>query len=317
MMEFIVRVDNQFYEISELVTKISYEDKLNDGCSKLEFSYINKDIEIKNGSAVKFTYQNTNIFQGYVFKVSRGKGNEISITAYDQLRYCKAKDTLVVKGETVTTLVNKMCHYFKLSKGDIVDTKYLLATGVQDDKTWLDIIYSAISDTLLYKGKWYALRDEFGVITLRELGKLGTDLILGDNSLCYDYKFDQSIDDDFYNMIKLVSKDEEAKKVDITVKKDDSSIGKYGFLQYYENIDKKYNSSQMKEMANNLLKLYNKEKETISLDCIGDTRIRAGSGFYCLIGDINYNKKLMVKSVSHDFLPSHTMSLEVMNDTGD
>jgi hypothetical protein len=316
-MEFIVRVDNRFYDISELVTKISYEDRLNDGCSKLEFSYINKNLEIKNGSAVKFTYKNANIFQGYVFKVSRGKGNEISVTAYDQLRYCKAKDTLVVKGETVTTLVNKMCNYFKLSKGDIADTKYILATGVQDDKTWLDIIYSAISDTLLYKGKWYALRDEFGVITLRELGKLSTDLVLGDYSLCYDYKFDQSIDDDFYNMIKLVSKDEEAKKVDITVKKDDSSIHNYGFLQYYENIDKKYNSSQIKEMANNLLKLYNKEKETISLDCIGDTRIRAGSGFYCLIKDINYNKKLMVKSASHDFLPSHTMSLEVMNDTGD
>ncbi len=316
MMEFIVRIDNIFYEISEMVTKISYDDTLNDGCSKLEFSYINKDFEITNGSPVKFTYNDAKIFQGYVFKVSRGKGNEISVTAYDQLRYCKAKDTLVLKGDTVTTIINKMCNYFKLSKGTVADTKYILATGVQDDKTWLDIIYYAISDTLLYKGKWYALRDEFGSIALRELGDLGTDLILGDYSLCYDFKFDKSIDDDFYNMIKLVSKDEEAKKVDVTVTKDDASIGRYGFLQYYENIDKKYNTAQVKDMADNLLKLYNKEKETISLDCLGDTRIRAGSSFYCYIEDINYNKKLIVKSVSHDFLPSHTMSLEVMNDTG-
>ena len=316
MTEFVVRVDDIFYEISGMVTKISYEDTLNDGCSKLEFSYINKDLEIKNGSAVKFTYNDTGIFHGYVFKISRGKGNEINVTAYDQLRYCKAKDTLVLKGDTVTTLVNKMCNYFKLEKGSVTDTQYTLATGVQDDKTWLDIIYSAIRDTLLYKSKWYALRDEFGSVALRELGELSTDLILGDYSSCYDYKFDQSIDDEVYNLIKLVSKDEEAKKVDITVKKDDKSIGRFGFLQYYENVDKKYNTAQVKEMAGNLLKLYNKEKETISLDCLGDTSIRAGSSFYCKIEDINYNKKLIVKKVSHDFLPNHTMSLEVMNDTG-
>lgn len=316
MMEFIVSMDGTFYEISELVTKISYEDTLNDGCSKLEFSYISKELEIKNGSAVRFTYNDTGIFHGYVFKISRGKGNEISVTAYDQLRFCKAKDTLVTKGESVTTLVGKMCNYFKLHKGTVADTKYILTTGVQDDKTWLDIIYSAISDTLLYKAKWYALRDEFGVITLRELGELGTDLVLGDYSLCYDFKFDKSIDDDFYNMIKLVSEDEEAKKVGITVTKDDVSIGDFGVLQYYKNIDKKYNAAQVKAMADNLLKLYNKEKETISLDCLGDTSIRAGSGFYCRIGDIGYNKKLIVKKASHDFLPNHTMSLEVMNDTG-
>ena len=316
MMEFLAIIDHKFYEISELVTKISYEDNLNDGCSKLEFSYINKDLDIKNGSNVRFTYNETNIFQGFVFKISRSKGNEISVTAYDQLRYCKAKDTLVLKGDTVATIVNKMCNYFKLQKGNITDTKYILSTGVQENKTWLDIIYSAISDTLLNKGKWYVLRDEFGSIALREIRELDTDLILGDYSLCYDYKFDKSIDDEFYNMIKLVSKDEETKKADVTLIKDDTSIGKYGALQYYEDIDKKYNAAQVKEKADNLLKLYNREKETISLDCLGDTRIRAGSTFYCYIKDINYNNRLIVKSVSHDFLPNHTMSLEVMNDTG-
>ncbi len=317
MMEFIVKVDKTFYEISELVTKISYKDTLNDGCSKLEFSYIHNELDIKNGSVVKFTYENTKIFQGYVFKISRSKGNEISVTAYDQLRYCKAKDTLVLKEDTAATIVNKMCNYFKLQKGTIADTKYILNTGVQDDKTWLDIIYSAISDTLVNAGKWYALRDEFGSITLRELGELSTDLVLGDNSFCYDYKYGRSIDDEFYNMIKLVSKDEEAKTVNIAVSKDDASINRYGVLQYYENVDKKFNSAQVKAKAANLLKLYNREKETISLDCLGDTSVRAGSGFYCNIGDINFNKKLIVKSASHDFLPSHTMNLEVMNDTGD
>lgn len=312
MMEFLVEANKKIYNISQLVTKVSFHDSLNDGCSKLEFSYINKELDITNGSVVRFKYKNANIFYGYVFKVSRSKGKEISVTAYDQLRYCKAKDTLVLDNDTVTTITNKMCNYFHLEKGTLSDTKYILPTSVQDNKTWLDIIYTAISDTLVNKKKWYALRDEFGSITLKELKELELNLILGDESLCYDYKYDKSIDDEFYNMIKLVNDNENTKQVEITVSKDDNSIATYGFLQYFETIDKNYNASQAKQLAETLLSLYNKEAETISIECLGDTRVRAGSSFLGQIKDINLDRRLIVKSASHDFLPCHTMSLEVM-----
>lgn len=312
MIEFIVKINDKIYEISELITKISFRDSMNDGCSKLEFSYINKDLEIKNGSMVRFRYKDTNIFQGYVFKVSRGKDAEISVTAYDQLRYCKAKDTVYTKGETVSSITERMCNYFHLNKGVISKSDYYLTTSVQDDKSWLDILYSAVSDTLVNKGKWYILRDEFGSITLRELDELKLNLVLGDSSLCYDYKHELSIDDEFYNLIKLVVKDEDAKQATVIVSKDDKSITEYGFLQYYKDVDKKYNTSQIKEMAAALLSLYNKEAESVSLECIGDTSVRAGNSFVAKIEDIGLEKRLIVKSVTHNFIPNHTMSLEVM-----
>lgn len=312
MISFIVKTDDKIYDISELVTKVSFQESLNEGCSKLEFTYIKKDLNIKNGSIIRFTYDSVGIFQGYVFKMSRGQDQDINITAYDQLRYCKAKDTLFLKDDTVSTITHKMCNYFHLSKGTITDTGFVLPVGVQDDKTWLDIIYSAISDTLKAKKKWYALRDEFGKIALRELGELDQDLILGDASLCYDYKYEKSIDDDFYNMIKLVTVDEAAEKANVTVVKDDKSIYSYGFLQYYEKFDKNYSSAQVKEMADSLLSLYNRESESVSLECLGNTKIRAGTSFQAVIKNIGLNKRLIVKSVTHQFLPLHTMSLEVM-----
>jgi len=311
-MEFLVEVDGQIYEISELVTSVSYTDKLNDGCSKLEFSYIDDDLVIKNGNVVRFKYDDTNIFYGYAFKVSRNKGKEITVTAYDQLRYCKAKDTIVVKNDTITTLVNKMCNYFNLRKGVLTDTKYKLPVSVQDDKTWLDIIYTAIEDTLTNTGRWYCLRDEFGNIALRDLEDLTLNLILGDETLAYDYEYEKSIDDDFYNQIKLVSDNETTGKRDVYITKDSDSIVKYGLLQYFEVLDKNYNSSQAKAKADALLQLYNREVETLELKCLGDVRVRAGSSFYGQIEDIGLNKRLIVKSVTHEFVPVHTMSLEVM-----
>ncbi len=312
MMEFLVEVDGKIYEISELVKSISWKDVFNDGCSKLEFSYIDDELIIQNGSVVRFKYNGANIFYGYVFKVGRNKGKERRVTAYDQLRYCKARDTIVVKDDTITTLVNKMCNYFNLRKGILTDTGYKLPISVQDDKTWLDIIYTAIRDTLKSTGKWYCLRDEFGSISIRDLEDLTLNLVLGDESLAYDFEYEKSIDDEFYNQIKLASDNETTGRRDVYITKDSSSIEKYGLLQYFEVLDKNINSSQAKSKADILLQLYNRESETLTLECLGDTRVRAGSSFYGQIEDIELNKRLIVKTVTHEFIPVHVMSLEVM-----
>ncbi|MDF2844926.1 MAG: phage protein [Herbinix sp.] len=311
MMEFLVKVGDKVYDISELVSKISFKDSLNEGCSTLEFTYVNQNLNITNGSVISFKHNSTAIFYGYVFKVSRGKGKEISVTAYDQLRYCKAKDTIVVQEDTVTNLATRMCNYFHLKKGSLKDTKYKLATEVKDDSTWLDIIYSGISDTLMNKGEWYLLRDEFGKICIHELKDLQLNLILGDESLVYDYKYNTSIDDEFYNQIKIFVKGETTKESEFVVTNDTTSVSKYGLLQYYETLDNS-NAAKAKAKAEVLLRLYNKEVETLNLSCLGDTRIRAGSSFFGRIEDIEYNKRLIVKSVTHEFIPTHTMEVEAM-----
>lgn len=310
-MKFLIEIDGQTYDISELVKEATYTDKLNDGCSKLEFSYIDDELKIQNGSCVTFEYDDTGIFYGYVFKHSINSKGEISVTAYDQLRYCKAKDSIIIKNSTITDLIKKMCVYFELKTGNLSDTGYILATSAQDDKTWLDMIYEGIKDTLTNKGEWYLLRDEFGKISLRNLTELELDLVLGDKSLCYDYSFEKSIDDSFYNQIKLVSDNEVSGKRNVYIAKDGDSIDKLGLLQYFEVLDKNLNPSQAKSKTDMLLKLYNKEVESLSLECLGDTRIRAGSSFYGRIEDAKLNKNLIVRSVTHKFLPVHTMSLEV------
>jgi hypothetical protein len=312
MMEFLVEVNGQIYEISELVKSVSYADKLNNGCSKLEFSYIDDDLNIQNGSVVRFKYNGANIFYGYVFKRGQKNAKEITVTAYDQIRYCKAKDTIVVKNDTIDSLVRKMCNYFGLRTGSLASTGYRLPTSVQDDKTWLDIIYTAISDTLMNTGRWYCLRDEFGGVVVRDLRELQLDLVLGDESLAYGYEYEKSIDEDFYNQIKIVSDNEATGKRDVYIAKDSNSIAKYGLLQYFEVLDKNTNPSQTKAKADALLKLYNREVQTLELNCLGDVRVRAGTSFYGQIEDIKLNRRLIVRSVTHKFIPVHTMSLEVM-----
>lgn len=310
-MEFLIEAEGKIYETSELVKSVSWEDKLNDGCSKLEFSLVDDSLKIANGSAVRFIYGEIKYF-GKIYKHGQNKKKEKTATSYDQLRQSKAKDTIVCKNDTVTTLTKKMCNYFSLMIGELTDTIYKLSVSVQDDKTWLDIIYSGISDTLTNKGKWYALRDEYGSVALRDLEDLKIDLVLGDESLCYDYDYEKSIDENFYNVVKLASDNETTGKRDVYIVKDSNSITQYGILQYFEVLDKNMNASQVKTKADILLSLYNHETETLTLNCLGDTRVRAGVSFYASIEDIELDKRLIVRSVTHSFLPVHTMTVEVM-----
>jgi acyl-CoA synthetase (AMP-forming)/AMP-acid ligase II len=339
-IEFLVETtDKQIHEISELVKSVEWQDTFNDGCSKLTFDYLSIDLEIDNGSIVRFRYNGANIFYGVVFKHKHAKNKVVTVTAYDMLRYCKAKDTVVVSGYTATDLARQMCNYFGLTVGTLSSTGYTLTTSVQDSKTWLDIMYAALDDTIRSTGRWFSLRDEFGSICLRNLSELESNLIIGDESLCYDYDYSKSIDEDTYNQIKLAVDNEVTGKRDIYMSKDSDSISKYGLLQYYdvmsfstttetsssdttttETDSEKAAKKEAKEakkkaitlqMVNSLLSLYNSETESLSLDCIGDISIRAGSSFHAYLTDLNLDKRLIVKSATHTFLPVHTMKLEV------
>lgn len=321
--KLIVAHNKKLYEISRQCTQISFDDTLNDGASKLTVSLVG-NCHFDNGDAIQFVYKGVGIFNGFIFEIEQNRGKEVTIVAHDQLRYCKAKDLIAITNkDTIETLVERMSRYLQLKKGYIEKVKHSLSVDAKTESTWLDVIYEKMSETLKDTHKKYVLRDEFGKLCLRDISNCFMNFIIGDKSLLYDYTYKKSINDDFYNQVKLyaeIDQEEEkgdriikSKKLEIVMVRDQTSIQKYGTLQYFEKLSGKTSQikkAKMLERAKVLLADYNRTKHSFHVSCIGVPEVRAGNVVKVITKELGVNQNHLVKSVSHDFLPVHTMSIE-------
>jgi len=302
--------------MSEVVEgDISWESEERNGASRLSFSYMSGDM-FPNGSIVRFKYKGSNIFYGYIFKTECDEKGIKKVTAYDSLRYFKYKDTKVFKGTTLDKLVREiMVGRPNMRAGNIKPTNYVLPDRVEDNKTYLDMIYDSIEDTLLATGRRYILYDKFGALELVEAQELKLPIVLGNESYALGYSYEVSIDGETYNRVKLAQDNKDTGTRESYIVQDSKTMAQWGVLQYYDKVDENLNPAQIKEKAEKLLKLYNRDEKTLNIPALGDSRVRGGSGVYTDIKhrDISIKQWALVKKVSHKFSgPHHTMDLELI-----
>lgn len=266
-------------------------------------------LNFTEGNAIRFKYGDNNTFYGFAFIKKRSKDPLITVTAYDQLRYFKNKDTYVYKNKTADEVVRMLGNDFMLNIGTLEQTGYKIASRAESNKTLFDIAQTAIDLTIQNRNEMYVLYDDFGKICLKNIERMKVGIVI-DEETGENYDYSSSIDSDTYNQIKLTYDNKDTGKREVYIAKDSSHINEWGVLQYYDTIDEKTNGQAK---ADALLKLYNQKTRKLEIkNAIGDIRVRGGSLVIVKmdLGDVKLQNFMLVEKAKHTFKNNeHLMSL--------
>lgn len=281
---------------------------------KLTFSVMrNSEFELSEGNMVTLSMDGKNVFRGYIFSMNRDKEGIVAVTAYDQLRYFKNRDTYVYSGKSAAQILKMLADDMGMETGEITDTRYVIPSRVEDNETLFDIVENALDLTLQNTGEMFVMYDDCGKISLKSVSEMvvrdGDKYPVFDEDCAENFELSSSIEDAF-NQIKLVRENKKSGKREVFTAKSDENIKAWGVLQYFGKLGKDENG---KAKAEALLKLYNAKSRGLELkNAVGDVRVRAGTmvGISLKESGIDGVEFMLVENARHVFKENeHLMDL--------
>ena len=311
-----------------LTDDITWKTERKGAPGELTFTTIKNDqLSYEEGSPVALKVDEKEVFYGFVFTKSRDKDQRIKVTAYDQLRYFKNKDTLSYNGWTCGKLIETLAEMYNLKIGDLADTGYEVkgtddADIIEDNVTLFDMIQNNLDETVQATKKMYVLYDDYGKLTLKDMEKMRVPYLI-DSSCVENFDYQTSIDSNVYNYIKVYKDDDDTSVREVYIAKDGKNINQWGLLKYTDKIS---DSTLGPHKAAALLELYDRVARNLTIKgAIGDIRVRAGCHVpvSLYLGDIaskggrTYNSYLIVESVTHKWSHgNHTMDMTLSGGAG-
>ena len=311
------KTSGKIWECSKSTETVSWETNRTDSPGKLTFTLIKSgDISFTEGDVVRFSVDGQLQFYGWVFTKSKNRWGVIDVTCYDRLRYFKANASYAFYGQTAGDIIRQIAGDLQLDVGAIASTGYAIPSLVEEDQSCLDIIGSAVQQTLLNTGDIYVFYDDGNGVALRRPEDMISNVVIGSKSLLTDYTYKTDIDEQTYNSVKLARPNETTGHADTFVAQDPANIAQWGLLQLYQTVDGDVNDAQVKAQAEASLRYYNRRMRTLSVESMGVPGLRAGQMILMKItglGDIDLDQYVLLEKVTHTWENNtHTMSFETL-----
>ena len=238
------------FDVTNLVTVAKWTTKRTGSPAKLELTMsADQAVEWSEGGIITLQDGESGLFHGYVFKISTSQEEVVEVTAYDQTRYLKNKETYVFQGVRADQVLQEIADDFKLKAGVLPSTGYVIPYMIHDGKPLFDIILEALDRTLINSGRMFYLWDDFGTLRLSEVVLPSELPVIGEESLGTGFTYTSSIDGETYNQIKLVRDNKDTGKRDVYIVKDSNNMTLWGTLQAYEKAGDGLNEGQIKAQA--------------------------------------------------------------------
>lgn len=280
---------------------VTWETERKGSPGKFTFKIAKDDIlKFEEGNHIVFNYGDNKVFNGFIFTGKHDQDKIISVTAYDQLRYFKNKDSYMYTNKKASDVVNMISEDFRLNVGEIDDTEFIIEKRDEDNQTLFDIVQNALDLSMTSTNKIFCLYDDYGKLMLKDIENLKVNIIIDEETI-EGYSYTSTIDSNVYNRIKLAYDNKDTGTRDIYIAKSSENENNWGILQYFDKINEVTNG-QLK--ADTLLKMYNKKCRNLTIkNALGDVRVRAGTSVLVRMKlyDIELCNYMLVEKAKHTF----------------
>ena len=307
----------KIWECSNCVTTASWETNRTDSPGKFTFTLQKAgDIDFLEGDVVRFSVDGQLQFYGWIFTKEKDRWGVIDVTCYDRIRYLKANASYSFYNMTAADIIKQIAGDLQVDVSDLDTPPYSIPSLIEEDQSCLDIIGSAVQQTLLNTGDIYVFYDDGNGLCLKRPEDMMSNVMIGDLSLLTEYTYKTDIDEQTYNSVKLARPNEETGRADVFIAQDSYNIGQWGLLQLYQTVDGDMNDAQIQAQATASLEYYNRRLRTLKVDSLGVPGLRAGQMILMRIkelGDISLDQYVLLEKVTHTWENNlHTMSFETL-----
>lgn len=241
---------------------------IKDSSRKIEMTIYTKD-DIDTGNEIEIYSDNTNIFTGMIFDVTRDRfKNKIKIKAYDNaISLNRSKFLKNFYQKTPSEITKEILAELNIEIGEM-PSDTTRCTFYAFDRSGYEIISRAYELQEKNTNKSYSIFSEKGKIKIIEQGEEIADLVLDSKKNMIESNYGKNIES-IVNRIVYYQSGKNSEQIVNTVN-DSDSISKYGvFQQLVEKQDKTDNFLD----SSKFLKTIN---ENASLMVVGDIRLKSG-----------------------------------------
>lgn len=264
---------------------------------------------LSEGAAVRVTEDGAPLFAGFVFARELGEDRSVAVTAYDQLRYFKNRDSYLYEGKKASELTAMLAADFGLKTGVLEDTGWVIPSRLEDAAELFEMVKNALDETRTHTGREFVLYDDCGKLCLRSVENMRLPLLISAET-AQGYNLRSSIDRGVCTRVKLVHENRRGGTRQVFLAEDKAHQSEWGVLQHFQKISEPLGAQQA---AQTILRESGQKSMELSVRGVfGDRRVRAGCQLRVSlnIGEQTVDGWMTVEQAQHRWgREGHTMDL--------
>lgn len=306
---------SDFYDISELVTKVTTSGKLGSPTRTLEAIIYDSEllakrapVDCSEGQTVVFYDGNEECFQGLLMSEKYGNGRTLTLKAYDMcIRLSNNKDSFTYNNSRADQIFSDCCRRLGLEVGKVANTGHVIGELVKKSSTYWDVIQDALSQTYKTTGNRFFVYAYMGKVNLINRVQQNTMPLLDLDSNVITYDRTRSIEKT-RTRLKLVTSEGETKNSTIL----SDLENKIGQFQEYESVDEQITSTELSQRVSAFKLEKGMIDQSLKIKTFGDNSIWAGWSVYVHIDNIGTKRIMYVEEDQHVWEKGgHTMTLKL------